>query len=198
MIDPTKITDFTRDQHQLEEFWLFCIAVAGKTATQIAAKIDDFLSGRREAEGPYDFVRRLVAEGRLKSELERVKMGKYKLLVQGYAESVAETGPDLLAATPRDFEEIYGVRHKTSRFFLLHSRHNADVAVIDTHVLKFLKHCGYENIPDSVPQNDRYYELEDLMKQEASRSGMGMAAFDLAVWNHYSSKGQYPLPERLS
>jgi thermostable 8-oxoguanine DNA glycosylase len=195
MIDPTKITDFSRSQHELEEFWLFCLAVAGKTASQMAAKVDDFLSGRYEAEGPYDYVRRLLAEGRLRTELERVKMGKYKLLVRGYAECVASDGPDLSTASPRDLEEVYGVKHKTSRFFILHSRENADVAVIDTHVLKYLKHRGHQNIPDSVPQNDRYYEIEELMKGEARLSALSFAAFDLAVWNHYSSKQVSPLPQ---
>lgn len=194
MIDPTKITNFHRSQHELEEFWLFCLAVAGKTATQMAAKVDDFLSPRGIDEGPYDYVRRLLSEGRLKSELERVKMGKYKLLVRGYAECVAPSGPDLRTASPRDLEAIYGVKHKTSRFFILHSRENADVAVIDTHVLKYLKHRGYRDIPDGVPQNHRYYEIESLMKGEATRSGMSFAGFDLAVWNHYSSKGVMPLP----
>jgi thermostable 8-oxoguanine DNA glycosylase len=194
MIDPTKITDFARTQHEMEEFWLFCIAVAGKTASQMAAKIDQFLSGKTASEGPYDYVRRLIAEDRLRSELERVKMGKYRLLVQGYAECVADSGPDLSTATPRDLEAICGVKHKTARFFILHSRENADVAVIDTHVLKYLKHRGHDGIPDSVPQNDRYYEIEELMKGEARLSSLTFADFDLAVWNHYSSKGASPLP----
>jgi thermostable 8-oxoguanine DNA glycosylase len=194
MIDPTKITHFARTQHELEEFWLFCIAVAGKTASQIAAKIDQFLSGKTASEGPYDYVRRLITEDRLRPELERVKMGKYRLLVQGYAECVADSGPDLSTATPRDLEAIYGVKHKTARFFILHSRENADVAVIDTHVLKYLKHRGHDNIPDSVPQTARYYEIEELMKSEARLSALSFADFDLAVWNHYSSKGASPLP----
>ncbi len=195
MIDPSKITNFARTQHELEEFWLFCIAVAGKTATQIAAKLDDFLSGRASTEGPYDYVRRLIADGRLQSELERVKMGKYRLLVQGYSECVSSDGPDLSFASPRELEAIYGVKHKTARFFILHSRENANVAVIDTHVLKYLKHRGHENIPDSVPQTDRYYEIEELMKREACLSTLSLADFDLAIWNHYSSKGASPLPQ---
>lgn len=33
---------------------------------------------------------------------------------------------------------------KTSRFFLLHSRENIKVAVLDTHIIKWLSHIGYE------------------------------------------------------
>lgn len=194
MIDPTKITNFDRTSSELEEFWLFCIAVAGKTAAQIALKIDAFLSPRLATETPFDYIRRLLDEGRLVDEMKKVKLGKYKLLEAGYSQSVSSSGPCLRNSSLRDLENIPGVRYKTSRFFVLHSREHADVAVIDTHVLKYLRDRGYGNIPTSVPQNDRYYEIEDMMKAEVKLSGMSSADFDLAVWNHYSSKGKFPLP----
>lgn len=194
MIDPTKITNFNRSTAELEEFWLFCLAVAGKTASQIALKIDDFLSRREGNETPFDYVRRLAIQGQLIDEMTRVKLGKYRLLDAGYRATVAKAGPCLRTSDVRELERIPGVRHKTSRFFVLHSRENADIAVIDTHVLKYLRDRGYPDIPTSVPQNDRYYEIEEMMKREVRLSGMTSADFDLAVWNHYSSKGHTPLP----
>lgn len=194
MIDPTKITDFNRSRHELEEFWLFCIIVAGKTASQMAIKLDKFLSGKSSAEGPFDYVRRLVAEGRLDAEMRAIKLGKYALLNKGFPQSVAAEAPSLETASAKQFSGIHGVNHKTARFFILHSREDADVAVIDTHVLKFLRHRGYEGIPKSVPQDDKYYVIEELMKAEARKSSLSFADFDLAVWNHYSSNGKTPLP----
>lgn len=194
MIDPKKITDFNRSDSELQEFWLFCIAVAGKTASQIAVKIDGFLSPRKADETPYEFIRRLVSTNSLRAEMERVKLGKYDLLSKAYSFCVSDAGPDLRKASVQDLEQVHGVRHKTSRFFLLHSRAGADVAVIDTHVLKYLKHRGHPGIPDGVPQNNSYYDLEALMKAEAEAHAMPLAEFDLAVWNHYSSGGLEPLP----
>ncbi len=194
MIDPTKITNFSRKNDELEEFWLFCIAVAGKTASQIAMKIDQFLRNKNECESPFEYVRRLATEDELIKEMMAVKLGKYKLLDAAYRASVSHEGPCLRTATVRELERIPGVKHKTSRFFVLHSRENADIAVIDTHVLKYLRDRGYPDIPTSVPQNERYYAIEDLMKKEVKMSGMTSADFDLAVWNHYSSKGKLPLP----
>lgn len=195
MIDPTKITDFARSRHELEEFWLFCIVVAGKTASQMALKLDQFLDGRLPSEGPFDYVRRLIAEDRLDAEMRAIKLGKYNLLNKGFPQSVAVDAPALESASAQELSAIHGVNHKTARFFILHSRQDADVAVIDTHVLKFLRHRGHEGIPTSVPQNDKYYVIEELMKAEARKSSLSYAEFDLAVWNHYSSNGQSPLPQ---
>ena len=194
MIDPTKITDFSRSRHDLEEFWLFCIIVAGKTASQMAIKLEQFLGGRNLTEGPFEYVRRLISEDRLDTEMRTIKLGKYILLNKAFPQSVAADAPALETATAQELSAIHGVNHKTARFFILHSREDADVAVIDTHVLKFLRHRGYEGIPSSVPQNDKYYVIEELMKAEARKSSLSYADFDLAVWNHYSSNGKSPLP----
>ena len=41
MIDPYKITNYNRTESQLQEFLLFCILVAGKTAYIQAKKLED-------------------------------------------------------------------------------------------------------------------------------------------------------------
>jgi hypothetical protein len=80
MVDPFKITDFNRDYASLQEFWMFCVAVAGKKATMIAGKIDEFLSSKAPDELPFDYIRRLITDGRLDQALRPVRLGKYDLL----------------------------------------------------------------------------------------------------------------------
>ena len=43
MINPYQITNYDRSSSELEEFLLFCIVVAGKTAYIQAQKLEDFL-----------------------------------------------------------------------------------------------------------------------------------------------------------
>jgi hypothetical protein len=43
LIDPYKITNYKRSKNELEEFLLFCIVVAGKTAYIQSQKLDEFL-----------------------------------------------------------------------------------------------------------------------------------------------------------
>nr|WP_250807886.1 hypothetical protein [Neorhizobium tomejilense] len=197
MVDPFKITDFARDDAALQEFWLFCVAVAGKKATMIAGKIDEFLSDRRGGELPFDYVRRLVAEGRLVERMQAVRTGKYALLEKAWGFTVSDAGPDLRTADPSELQSIHGVGFKTSRFFVLHSRSDAKVAVIDTHVLKYLK-AKRHRVPATIPVGDEYLRLEKLMLRYARAAGMTMADFDLAVWKHYASKGEHALPGQTS
>ena len=44
LIDPYKITNYKRSKNELEEFLLFCIVVAGKTAYIQAGKLEQFLN----------------------------------------------------------------------------------------------------------------------------------------------------------
>lgn len=52
-----------------------------------------------------------------------------------------------------------------------------DLAIIDTHILKFL------NIKDKKWD---YFELENILKQQASMLGISVAELDIIVWKHYS------------
>jgi len=193
MIDPYNITDFSRSRSDLEEFWLFCLAVAGKKATVIADKVAEFLKDAEEGETPFAYVRRLWSESTLRDRLKGVRLGKYALLEKAYSASVADAAPDLTTATAEDLESIPGVGPKTARFFILHSRKDARVAVIDTHVLKYLRMLGH-SVPKGVPSGREYKRLEEIMLSEMDKSGMPRAEFDLAVWSHFASNGASPLP----
>ena len=191
MVDPYDITNFARSQPEMEEFFLFCVAVAGKKATMIAGKIDEFLSGAAAAETPFEYVRRLEGEGRLGGRLVEVRLGKYGILPRAYPQAATREG--LVHAPVDELEMIPGVGPKTARFFVLHTRPGARVAVIDTHVLKYLKFRGHR-VPNGFPTGRAYAGLEEIMLDEMDRSGMDRAEFDLAIWSHYASNGAYPLP----
>lgn len=194
MIDAFNITDFERTEDGLEEYFLFCLAVAGKKASMISVKLDDFLSARIATESPFDFVTRLDEEGRLGEELRRVKMGKYTLLEHAYPASAALFKGRLSTAHVCELETMRGVGPKTARFFALHSRRDpGEMAVIDTHVMKYLRHLGHK-VPPRMPDRKTYPRLEALMIEAARNAGMPMSQFDLAVWSHYASNGASPLP----
>jgi len=50
MINPTTITNYNRTQSELEEFLMFSIMVAGKSAKQTAQKLNQFLRMREDCE----------------------------------------------------------------------------------------------------------------------------------------------------
>ncbi len=194
MIDPYKITNYDRTDAELQEFWLFCLAVAGKKATMIAKKVDDFINLSPQFD-PFTTIDRMVHIGTLDASLRKVKIGKYGLLVKGYEQSASHGTDWLRTASAEDIRtSITGAGYKTSRFFTLHSRKNEKVAVIDTHMLKYLNHIGAPNVPSGSPAGPDYLRLEKLLLAEAAKKKLSMADFDLKIWSHYASKGATPLP----
>ena len=97
--------------------------------------------------------------------------------------------------TEVSFESLYsihGIGPKTASLFLVHSREGERRAILDTHLLKYLrqheKRLGLEwGVPQHTPGNIRVYrELEAAVLSEADRLEMTPAAFDLWVWRQYS------------
>ena len=60
--------------------------------------------------------------------------------------------------------------------------------MLDTHVLKFLKAQGVENVPKSTPQVVKVYNFfADKFIAIAKSLGMTVADLDLQVWKQYST-----------
>lgn len=185
LIDPNDVTYFDRTTAELEAFLLMGLAVAGKTAFIQVEKLNEFLI---ELDGgtPFEKIRNLESVEELEKELRRVKLGKYNILKRGYWE-VAHAGFDLRKVSIQELEGITGIGRKTSRYFVLHSRENAGVACLDTHILKWLDELGYENVPKSTPTSKGTYErLEKAFLKECEIMDTHPADVDLVVWQMYS------------
>ena len=86
-------------------------------------------------------------------------------------------------------EKIPGVGMKTSRFFLLHSDifYKDQIAILDTHILKFIK----ENIDDRAPKSTPVIPLtyrfwEERFLSWCEQNNKNVADFDLEVWKKYA------------
>jgi thermostable 8-oxoguanine DNA glycosylase len=91
-----------------------------------------------------------------------------------------------MTCNAEELEKIYGIGMKTSRCFLIHSRKNARYAGLDTHVLKFLRAKGVQDVPKSTPTSRKLYlRLEAEFLKLSDESGKSVADLDLEVWNKY-------------
>lgn len=185
LIDPYLITNHERNQTELETFFCFCPAVAGKKATMIAGKIHKFFTESGLQGTPMEILSQMLTEQTLGGHLRRVRMGKYALLTRCYRASLA-SGFNLRTVTTEELETIPGFGQKSSRFFILHSRPGANVAVIDTHMLKYLRAIEAPNVPKTIPSGKDYTRLEELLLQKAKSLGLKMAEFDLNIWKWYA------------
>jgi thermostable 8-oxoguanine DNA glycosylase len=198
MIDPYNITNYNRTQNELEEFLLFCIVVAGKTAYIQAQKLNEFLSSVNsrlmmpENINPFQTLKSADQHGILFEEIKKAKLGQYKKINSGF-KYIVEKEYNLNRMTPDILEKIPGVGMKTSRFFLLHSDifYKDKIAVLDTHILKFIKENIDERAPKStpvIPLTYRYWE--DLFLKWCGNMNKDTAEFDLETWKSYARKAK--------
>lgn len=185
MIDPTKITDFKRTTTELEELLLFCILVAGKTASIQAKKLELFLTADKLKKSPFQLLEYYINQKSLLRKIKNAKLGQYSRLQRAFRQVLAL---DVKTCTVEQLEQITGIGPKTARFYILHSRPNQQVAVLDTHVLKWLRdELGLET-PKSTPSSKKYLELEQAFLKYCKDNQKNPAIFDLEIWNKYSIK----------
>jgi hypothetical protein len=186
MIDPIEVTKFDRTDVELQEWWLFSLVVAGKTAATQARLLDGFLVGLPPGESPFAQIR-VTTDDELFRHMKAARLGQYGRLARAFRES-STIALDWRTCPVAALEAIYGVGPKTARMFVMHSReHDQRYAALDTHILKFLKDKGVPDVPKATPGSPiQYRRLERIFVQHAEEAGMGVADFDLHIWKRYA------------
>lgn len=185
---------------QLQQFLLLAVVVAGKTAAQQQKKLDAFLQNvLREAPGTQTLLQALDALSltALRSHLVQVKMGQYNrltALIKHLIKAITDGRLNLRTCVAKDLEAFPGLGPKTARFFLLYTRKDIRVAVLDTHILRWMS----ENlealflrpgvVPKSTPSGERYVVLERAFLRYCDTHKLDPAEFDFALWKAGSQK----------
>jgi thermostable 8-oxoguanine DNA glycosylase len=186
MITPATITKYDRTEEELEEFLMFAILVAGKSAEQQARKLDEFLKRCMYPQigKPFAHIEFLDKRGWLEIHMKEFKLGQYQRIGKAFRGILKFKGK-LKTVTVQDLESIPGIGSKTARFFVLHSRLNQQYAVLDTHILKWMGSLGH-NVPKSTPTKKTYAILEKIFLCIAEARKMTPADLDLTIWKEYS------------
>jgi thermostable 8-oxoguanine DNA glycosylase len=122
--------------------------------------------------------------GHLTEQLKRHKLGQYNRIEKAFR-GILQFEGRLDTVTLEELESVDGIGPKTARFFLLHSRPNQKIAVLDTHILKFLSEKGY-NVPKATPSKKKYGQIEKDFLTECEKAGKDVAEMDLEIWKSYS------------
>ena len=189
MIDPSKVTNFNRNAFELQEWALFCFAAAGKSSFTIAPRLENLLrEGREKGYSPFDWVGMLIDCDALIQKLKKFGLGQFKRTQRCWSEMIKH--PELPYKWGLDdLLSIHGIGNKTARFFMLHSRPNQKVAVLDVHILHWLRDQGYDQVPKIAPGSIRIYKYwESIFLYECALKYRDVAELDLEIWNHYSKK----------
>lgn len=191
--DPETCTIFDRSQVELEEFLCFCIAVAGKTARVVQRCMKDFWTGMvADAHytvkmEPFDLLRWYRLE-QITERLKEAGIGCQTMKARAMRTAALSFElADLTTVTLEDLESIPGIGRKTSRFFLLHSREDANCACLDVHVLRWLQEQGVKTTGQTPGSAKEYRRLEQEFLSRVPE-GKTVAEFDLEIWTEKSRK----------
>jgi thermostable 8-oxoguanine DNA glycosylase len=178
-IDPNNITDYHRTETQLQRFWLFCLFAAGKNSDWAATKVEQLL-GSCLGLTPFRFLEYMVLQTNLHTRLYAIKSGQYTRLHRAIVGSLFV---DLAHCGLDDLLTIYGVGPKTARLFLVHTRKDAQHAVLDTHILRWMSEQGIPT-PKTTPSPVKYAVLEKecIKLFQKHYPQMSFAEADLHVW----------------
>ena len=181
--------NYDRSRDDLEELLFFCVAVAGKMSRTVGPAVKRFFAERKYNESPFYYLRRLLDNQQLLSQMRLHKLGQYTKLLK-FSLHITKEHLDPTIAGLETLESIHGIGPKTARFFLLYTRPDLNIAVLDTHILAYLREHGYA-APKATPQNRaQYRELELLVLKLAKQANMSPVAFDDHIWNTRSKKIQ--------
>jgi thermostable 8-oxoguanine DNA glycosylase len=181
-IDPENVTNFNRDLEELEAFWIFAICVAGKNSQTTAKQVNRLLTSLLDSYNrtPFSNILQCIEEGSLEKFLSDAHIGQYTRITQALREST-EKLESLPTVSLDTLESIYGVGPKTARFFLVHSRPGVQLAVLDVHILRWLRRQGYD-VPSVTPSGKKYLEIEKLFLAECVKRNKTPAELDLEIW----------------
>jgi thermostable 8-oxoguanine DNA glycosylase len=185
LIKPTEITNFSRTKSELESFFLFGVFCAGKNSDYASKCLARLLNGK-QGDSPFAILKSLGETG-IHNALVASRIGQYSRLTKAIMGAVEL---DLKTCTLEDLMSVHGVGQKTARFFLLHSRPDCRCAVLDTHILRWLRDNGFD-APQSTPTSVKQYkDLEEkfLFLANLNFPNMSIAQIDLTLWMKYSGR----------
>jgi thermostable 8-oxoguanine DNA glycosylase len=185
LIDPKQLTNFNRTDAELEALAIFSVAVASKNALTTANLIGKVLGEAKENESPFDFLSRIPLEDHLRFW----RVGQYGRIIPAIR-GVMKL--NLRTCTMADLLAVHGIGLKTANMFLLHSRPDHKGAVLDVHILRWMREVHGIKTPKQTPSGKRYEDLEQQAIALIGQSypNLSLADADLLIWKMMSGNDQ--------
>lgn len=207
-IDPKNITNYNRTPLELQLFFMFCIFVANKPSNITARKVNNMFLPRYDnafslkvleenplihdggLHAPFAVIHIMIKFKLVEEWLQHWKVGQYHRFTKTMHDinNTFVLGQEHLdTITLENLMKITGMGMKSARFFLVHSRWDQPHAILDVHVLKWLKQIyGTDLVPKKTPSNPKDYKLlEGLFLGECVKWKRGPAEMDTFIWKYF-------------
>jgi thermostable 8-oxoguanine DNA glycosylase len=190
VIDPDNPTNYDRTPEELEEWLLFCVMAAFRSGHKAAIAVDKLLNmtDTDGSESPFEIIRRYYAvcpsNDGLRRAIYNTGIGLWRQKTLAIRTAVLCWSGDNLRSIQLDaLQSIAGIGPKTARFFILHSRRDANVAALDVHILRHMRTAWGLAVPKQTPQSKRRYAaIEQLFLVKARELGKTPAELDIEIW----------------
>ena len=173
---------FNRTDAELEGFFLFCICVAGKNADRTVKAINRLF---KPTQRPTYFLRRLCKTKKLHGKLKEQGFGQYSR-IEGAIHQWLDSKLNLRTCTIEELEQIHGIGPKTARMFVSLTRPKTNVAILDVHILRWLRSKGID-APAQTPTGKRYLALETKYLALAKKEHRDPITMDYEIWKESRS-----------
>lgn len=169
-------------EYECQARFLYSALVAGKRADFADAKIKTILPPSSLGLLPFAYLRKVEEETGIRSFLEQRRCGAYTRLTKCF-HHVAFSTLDMRNVTVAELETIPGIGPKTARFFVQWTRPDEEeLAILDTHILAWLRENGYPEAPRSTPQGGKYAFWAEVFTKEAHDRKLTVREFDILIW----------------
>jgi thermostable 8-oxoguanine DNA glycosylase len=178
MLTEANLMNFERTTDQLEELLFFSLCVAGKNSQITMRGVNRLFEGKSH---PFRWLRSLLNKKQFIPMMKKVGLGQYNRM-QKSARCMVDSEIDLHTCSVAELESLHGIGPKTARFFLAFSRKGVKVAILDVHILRWMKKHGIKT-PNKTPSTRKnYWELEKKYLALARRMKQNPAKLDYKVW----------------
>lgn len=203
-IDPNDVLNkFDKNLFYKESFLLFSVLVAGKSSEMIKNKTNALIFeiiGDHEPESLFNTIIEKYKDNNFEefiNLLKKHKTGKYNLLLK-FINDIKFFNINLNNCSIEDLEKISGIGKKSSRFFMMYNRLDQEnIAVLDTHILKFLHLNGFD-VPNQTPTGKKYDEIEQMFLEIAKNiePKMTIRELDFKLWFYAKTYNKVPKVEK--
>jgi N-glycosylase/DNA lyase len=178
-----------RDVVRLFEELTFCVMTPQSRARAALGAVEELKSKGLLLEGRPEEVADIMRRNGVRFHNQKaIYIVKNRELVRGDRARLTELlGDDVISVRDALVEEVWGFGLKEASHFMRNIGYSG-LAVLDRHVLRWMKALGaIEEVPRSLTRR-RYIELEQRFIQLAEELGLKPEALDLLLW--YASTGE--------
>jgi hypothetical protein len=181
LVEPAELTDYHRSRRQLEGLVLYSVMAWARDSNRAKEALEC-----PPARTPFGRIRKAIRQGTLQAAVEATRIGDYRKRTRAIIAAVELDPRTVDVAT---LASCIGL--KSARLVILHSRSDAQCAVLDRHVLAYLRELGYDVPERDTPSSPRRYkQLEQIVLNECQRQGRNPAELDLTTWVERSRREQ--------